>query len=101
MQASPTECPEVMITRADGVLARVAGRTYFEEFSNRNVTGRTGRGDTTFAAYLCARMDHDVAWSLKFAAALVSIKMEKPGPFSGTLDEVLARMNRSPDAPTP
>ena len=72
-------CPETVITRADGVLARVAGETYFEKFSNRNLTGRTGRGDTTFAAYLARRLDHGVAESLKFAAAMVSLKMEKPG----------------------
>ena len=77
-------CPETVITRSDGVLARVAGNTYFEKFSNRNLTGRTGRGDTTFAAYLARRLDHGVADSLKFAAAMVSLKMEKPGPFSGT-----------------
>jgi sugar/nucleoside kinase (ribokinase family) len=85
-------CPEVVITQADGVLARVRGETYYEKFSNRSVVGRTGRGDTTFAAYLARRLDHDVADSLKFAAALVSIKMETPGPFNGTLDDVLARM---------
>jgi sugar/nucleoside kinase (ribokinase family) len=88
-------CPEIIITRADGVLARVAGQTYFERFSNRNLTGRTGRGDTTFAAYLAWRLDHEPAESLKFAAAMVSLKMEKPGPFSGTLEEVLLRMEQS------
>jgi len=85
-------CPEVVITRSDGVLARHAGRTYFESFTNRSVIGRTGRGDTTFAAYLSWRMDHPVSESLKFAAALVSIKMESIGPFSGTLDDVFRRM---------
>jgi sugar/nucleoside kinase (ribokinase family) len=85
-------CPEVVITRADGVLARVGGKTLYEPFTNRNMTGRTGRGDTTFAAYLARRLDHDAPESLKFAAALASIKMETPGPFTGTLDEVLARM---------
>jgi sugar/nucleoside kinase (ribokinase family) len=85
-------CPEILITRSDGVLARVNGKTYYEKFSNRSTVGRTGRGDTTFAAYLARRMDHDVTESLKFAAALVSIKMETPGPFGGTLDEVLVRM---------
>jgi sugar/nucleoside kinase (ribokinase family) len=87
-------CPEVVITSADGVLARVRGKTYYEKFTNRSVVGRTGRGDTTFAAYLARRNDHDVAESLKFAAALVSIKMEAPGPFRGTLADVLARMSR-------
>jgi len=85
-------CPEVMITHSEGVLARVNGKTYCEKFSNSNVTGRTGRGDTTFAAYLSHRLDHGVAESLKFAAALVSIKMETPGPFSGTLEEVYTRI---------
>ena len=85
-------CPEVVITQADGVLAQVSGQTFYEKFSNRSVVGRTGRGDTTFAAYLARRMEYDVADSLKFAAALVSIKMETPGPFNGTLADVLARM---------
>jgi sugar/nucleoside kinase (ribokinase family) len=85
-------CPEVMITHSQGVLARVKGRTYYEKFSNDNVTGRTGRGDTTFSAYLSWRLDHEPAESLKFAAALVSIKMETPGPFKGTLEDVLKRI---------
>ena len=87
-------CPETVITRADGVLARVHGKTYFEKFTNRSMVGRTGRGDTTFAAYLAWRNDHGVAESLRFAAALVSIKMETPGPFHGALADVLARMNQ-------
>jgi len=85
-------CPETLITHAQGVLARVKGKTFYEKFSNRNVSGRTGRGDTTFSAYLSWRLAHDVATSLKFAAALVSIKMETPGPFKGTLEDVLKRI---------
>jgi sugar/nucleoside kinase (ribokinase family) len=85
-------CPEVMITHSEGVLARVKGITYYEKFSNSNVSGRTGRGDTTFSAYLSWRLNHDIRESLKFAAALVSIKMETPGPFKGTLDDVLIRL---------
>jgi sugar/nucleoside kinase (ribokinase family) len=84
--------PETLVTHAEGVLARVNGTTYYEKFSNRTTVGRTGRGDTTFAAYLARRSDHDVAESLEFAAALVSIKMETPGPFQGTLADVLTRM---------
>jgi len=87
-------CPETVITRADGVLARVRGKTYFEKFTNRSVVGRTGRGDTAFAAYLARRNDHGVAESLRFAAALVSIKMETPGPFQGNLADVLVRMSQ-------
>jgi sugar/nucleoside kinase (ribokinase family) len=85
--------PETLITRSDGVLARVNGKTYWEPFSNRSAVGRTGRGDTTSAAYMARRLDHDPADSLRFAAALVSLKMEKAGPFDGTLADVLERMN--------
>jgi len=85
-------CSEILITHSEGVLARVDGKTYYEKFSNSNVSGRTGRGDTTFAAYVSHRLDHEVPESLKFAAALVSIKMETPGPFSGTLEEVYIRL---------
>jgi len=85
-------CPETMITHSQGVLARVKGKTYYEKFSNKSIVGRTGRGDTTFAAYLSHRLDHGPAESLKFAAALVSIKMETPGPFKGTPEDVAKRL---------
>lgn len=91
-------CPEVLVTHAQGVALRAGGKAYYEKFSNRSVVGRTGRGDTTFAAYLSRRLDHDPAESLRFAAALVSIKMESPGPFQGTLDDVLARMQATAKA---
>ncbi len=84
--------PEIIITHSSGVLARVKGKTYYEKFSNSSVVGRTGRGDTTFAAYLSWRLEHGVEESLKFAAALVSIKMESTGPFKGTLADVMQRI---------
>jgi sugar/nucleoside kinase (ribokinase family) len=84
--------PETMITRSDGVLIRYRGQTYFEKYSNRSAHGRTGRGDTTMGAYLAWRTDHDVHESLRFAVALASIKMETPGPFRGSLNDVLERM---------
>ncbi len=85
---------EIVITQAEGVLARVKGETFYEKFSNKSNVGRTGRGDTTFAAYMSWRLNHEVAESLKFAAALVSIKMESPGPFNGTLEDVLERITK-------
>ena len=56
---------EIMITHAGGVLLREDGRTYYERFSNQSIVGRTGRGDTTFAAYLGWRLEHNVAESLE------------------------------------
>jgi sugar/nucleoside kinase (ribokinase family) len=85
-------CPEIVITHSQGVLARVKGKTFYEKFSNKSIVGRTGRGDTMFAAYLSWRLDHGAEESLKFAAALVSIKMETSGPFQGTLEDVNKRL---------
>jgi sugar/nucleoside kinase (ribokinase family) len=87
---------ETILTCSDGVFARYKGDTFFERFSNRNSQGRTGRGDTVMGAYLVRRIDHDVQVSLSFAAALASIKMETPGPFRGSLEDVLARMSNKP-----
>ena len=46
-----------------------------------------------FAAYLASRLNNSCEYALRFAAALVSIKMESPGPFKGTMSDVLDRMN--------
>jgi len=83
---------EIMITRSDGVLVRSERKNYFARFTNKRSAGRTGRGDTTFGAYLARRLDYPVEESLKFAASLASIKMETPGPFSGTFESVIKRM---------
>ena len=88
---------ETIITRSDGALARYKGQTYFERYVNKSSHGRTGRGDTTMGAYLAWRIDHGVHESLKFAVALASIKMETPGPFRGTLSDVLAVMVHAVD----
>ncbi|MGA3057641.1 MAG: PfkB family carbohydrate kinase [Candidatus Limnocylindrales bacterium] len=88
-------CPEIVITHSPGVLARVNGKTLYEKFSNKSMVGRTGRGDTTFAAYLSYRLEHDPLESLRFAAALVSIKMETPGPFQGTMGDVARRLREA------
>ena len=85
-------CREVIITSSEGVLGLVNGESYFSPFTNRSVIGRTGRGDTTFGAYLAWRKDHLFKEALDFAAALVSIKMEQSGPFTGDLQAVLSRM---------
>ena len=86
--------PEVMVTHNTEVIVLVNGKIYRAPFTPSNLSGRTGRGDTTFASYLTWRLAHDPQESVRFAAALCSIKMEKPGPFSGTLDDVFARMER-------
>lgn len=86
---------EVMITHSSEVLVRTGGEVFSAPLTPRNLSGRTGRGDTCFAAYLARRLHDDVETSVRFAAALVSMKMEKPGVFTGTIEDVRRRMEES------
>ena len=85
---------EVMVTHNTEVIVLVDGKIYRAPFTPSNLSGRTGRGDTTFAAYLAWRLDHDPEESIRYAAALCSIKMENPGPFAGTVEDVKTRMEK-------
>lgn len=79
---------EIVITHNTEVLAYDGKEFYVSPIRARSLVGRTGRGDTTFAGYLVERLTHDVRTSLQFATALVSLKMETPGPFRGTREDV-------------
>jgi sugar/nucleoside kinase (ribokinase family) len=79
---------EVMITHNTEVIVYDGSRIYAEPLKPRNLVGRSGRGDTTFSAYISERLTRDIPAALLAAAALVSLKMEKPGPFKGTRKDV-------------
>ncbi|MDR3111718.1 MAG: PfkB family carbohydrate kinase [Elusimicrobiota bacterium] len=55
----------------------------------RNLSGRSGRGDTTFAAYITERINNSVEDSLLFATACVSLKMENYGPIKADRKEII------------
>ena len=83
---------EVVITHNTEVLAYDGNKVYTCPIKARNLSGRTGRGDTTFAGYIAERQRGSVEEALNFCTALVSLKMETPGPFKGTREDVLAYM---------
>ncbi len=85
---------EVMVTHNTEVIVLVDEKIYKAPFTPANLSGRTGRGDTTFASYLAWRLDHGPEESVRYAAALCSIKMENPGPFTGTITDIRARMGK-------
>lgn len=61
--------------------------------TSRNLSGRTGRGDTVFGSYIAMRvLGADIDDALRYATACVSLKMETPGPFAGTRADVEAYM---------
>ncbi len=83
---------EVMVTHHSEVLLVAPDGTYRAPLTPRNLSGRTGRGDTCFAAYLAWQLSHDREEALRYAAALVSIKMESPGVFRGSPEDVFRRL---------
>jgi sugar/nucleoside kinase (ribokinase family) len=81
---------EIVLTHSSGVMAYAEGNVYQAPFKPRNLSGRTGRGDTCFAAYLTQRLRKSPEEAVKYAAALTSLKMERPGPFKGNLKDIEA-----------
>ena len=80
---------EIMITHNTEVLIYDGKEIYTCPIKARNLSGRTGRGDTTFAGYITERQRADIPEALQYCTALVSLKMETPGPFQGTRQDVL------------
>ncbi|MBE6834886.1 MAG: ribokinase [Ruminococcaceae bacterium] len=79
---------EILITHNTEVLAFDGKEFYTCPIKSRNLSGRTGRGDTTFAAYINERLNSDIKTALLTATATVSLKMETPGAFKGTRKDV-------------
>jgi sugar/nucleoside kinase (ribokinase family) len=74
---------EIVLTHARGVLVYADDSPYEASFTPRSLAGRTGRGDTCFAAYLAKRLNTPPEEACRFAAQVTSIKMETPGAFRG------------------
>lgn len=79
---------EIMITHNTEVIIYDGQNFYIQPLKPRNLSGRTGRGDTCFSAYITERLNKGIEESLIYAAALVSLKMETPGPFIGSRKDV-------------
>jgi len=79
---------EIMITHNTEVLIYDGKDFYTCPIKSRNLSGRTGRGDTTFAAYINERLSHNIKDSLLYASATVSVKMETPGPYRGNRNDI-------------
>lgn len=80
---------EVMVSHNAEMLVCDGKQVFTCPVKARNLSGRTGRGDTTFGSYLGMRMTgHGMEESLLYATACVSLKMETPGVFRGTHADV-------------
>ena len=81
---------EVVISHSTDLVSANESGVVSAPLKNRNSLGRTGRGDTCFAAYVTERFAKNPADAIRFAAALTSLKLETPGPFKKTRAEVEA-----------
>ena len=79
---------EILITHEDGISVFTSKNSYTLPWKNKNSKGRTGRGDTAFISYLGSRITKNPENSLRFSAALTSLKLENPGPFNLPLYQV-------------
>jgi len=79
---------EVLITHENGINVSLLDESYFFPWKNKSSVGRTGRGDTAFISYLGSRITKSPEDSLRFSAALTSLKMESIEPFSLPLSAV-------------
>jgi len=79
---------EILITHEKGISLYSFTNSYFFPWKNKKSEGRTGRGDTAFISYLGSRLTKNPEESLRYAAALTSLKLEHPGPFMLPLYQV-------------
>ena len=79
---------EILITHNTEVLAYDGNEFHTCPIRARNLSSRTGRGDTTFAAYINERLSRSVPEALLTATATVSLKMETPGPLKGNRADI-------------
>ncbi len=79
---------EVIISHNSELLIVSNNNQITVPFRNRNLDGRTGRGDTCTAAYVSECFHKNMEEAALFSVALTSLKIETPGPFKQSRVEV-------------
>jgi sugar/nucleoside kinase (ribokinase family) len=78
---------EILLTQSSGPTVYAEGEFFQAPFTPRSLAGRTGRGDTCFSAYIARRLTAGPGEATRWAAAVTSLKQEKPGPWQGPVAE--------------
>lgn len=81
---------EIVLTHRDGLLIYALGKFHHYQFHPESLQGRSGRGDTCLGAYVAARKSRAPNQAGIVAAAVTSLKMEKPCPYDRTETELNA-----------
>jgi sugar/nucleoside kinase (ribokinase family) len=82
---------ELVLTQSSGVTVYAGGAISRAPFTPKNLSGRTGRGDTCFATYVGKRVTGaSPEEACRWAGAVTTLKQEKPGPWRGSVADVEA-----------
>ena len=84
---------EVLLTHKNGVLVYAEGEFHTGDFTPNKLVGRTGRGDTCFTTYCARRLSMGAREACAYAAAATSLKLESPGPFDRSIEELEAKLS--------
>jgi sugar/nucleoside kinase (ribokinase family) len=79
---------EIVLTHGQGVLVFAGGQFFEAPFCPQKLVGRSGRGDTCVASYVCKRLTASPQEATIWAAAVTSLKMEAEGPITRKASEV-------------
>ena len=90
---------EIVMTESSGVTVYADGRLHHAPFTPSVLDGRTGRGDTCFSTYLGRRLTASAEEATRLAAAVTTLKQERPGPWRGTLRDAEDLMKRQRPSP--
>lgn len=72
---------ELVLTENRGVTVSDGSNMHFLPFCDYAIEARSGRGDTCFASYLSARLNHPVEKALKHCQEITISKLRAPGPY--------------------
>ena len=85
---------EIVLTHSQGVLVFADGHFHQAPFRPQKLVGRSGRGDTCIASYVCKRLTASPHEATIWSAAVTSLKMEAEGPIAIRASEVEALVAR-------
>ncbi len=77
---------EIVLTQKKEILVYADGKFYRAPFLPKNLSGRTGRGDTCITSYIGSRIKYGPERACQIAGIVTSMKQEKPGPWTGEID---------------
>lgn len=86
---------EIVLTHREGVLVFDGVRFYEAPFRPEKLVGRSGRGDTCIASYVCKRLNASAQEATLWAAAATSLKMEAEGPLKRSTADVAELIGRT------